>query len=215
MSPSTDDHAILRTIASYESNATSYAQFSSDRSGLSRLHSRFVELLPPGSLVLDLGCGAGHDAAELASRGLRVFGCDPARGLLVEGLTHPEIGAFIQAESRQLPVIDSTFDGIWACASLLHVPRSKIDQALTEAFRVLKVGGVLFTSMSEGDDVGPISLDPGEFMPDRTYIYYRADDWLQTMTRSGFEIIDQRLSRPAGQLNPGSTGWIETFARKP
>jgi ubiquinone/menaquinone biosynthesis C-methylase UbiE len=175
MSSSGSEDSVLRTT-SYESNAAAYAQYSSDRSGLGRLQSRLADMLPPSSVVLDLGCGAGHDAAALASRSLRVVGCDPARALLVEGLIHPEIAAFVQAESRQLPVLDSTFDGIWACASLLHVPKSQVGLALAEAFRVLKVGGVLFTSMSEGDAGGSISLDPGEFLPERTYFYYCAED---------------------------------------
>jgi ubiquinone/menaquinone biosynthesis C-methylase UbiE len=215
MSSSAHDPAVLRTIGAYDANAIAYARYSSDRSGLCRLHSHFAELLPRASLVLDLGCGAGHGAAKLARRGLTVFGCDPARGLLVEGLIHPEIAAFVQAESGQLPILGSTFDGIWVCASLLHVPRSKIDQALAEAFRVVKAGGVPFTSMSEGNAGGPVQSDPGEFMPDRTYFYYRAEDWARMVTRTGFQIIDQSVNRNADRLNPGSTGWIETFAQKP
>jgi ubiquinone/menaquinone biosynthesis C-methylase UbiE len=214
MSSSTDDHAVLRTIASYESNATAYAQYSSDRSGLNQLHSRFAELLPFGSLVLDLGCGACHDAAELARRGLKVVGCDPARGLLAEGLAYVEIAGFVQADSRQSPILDSTFDGIWACASLLHVPRSQIGLALAEALRVLKVGGVLFTSMSEGDDSAPVPVSSSDLMPERTYHYYSESNWAEMVARAGFEVIDQHVNRSANRLNPGSTGWIETFAGK-
>jgi ubiquinone/menaquinone biosynthesis C-methylase UbiE len=215
MSSSRYDHAVLRTIAAYEANATAYAQYSSDRSGLNLLHSRLAELLPRASLVLDLGCGAGHDAAELARRGLTVYGCDPARGLLVEGLIHPEIAAFVQAESGQLPILGSTLDGIWACASLLHVPRSQVGLALAEAFRVLKVGGVLFTSMSEGEVAGPVASSPSASMPERTYYYYSQPDWAEMVSKAGFEVIDQRVNRLSDRLNPGSTGWIETFARKP
>jgi ubiquinone/menaquinone biosynthesis C-methylase UbiE len=214
MSSSALDDAALRTIASYEANATAYSQYSSDRSGLSRLHSRLAELLPHASLVLDLGCGACHDAAELSRRGLKLVGCDPARALLIEGLTNREIATFVQAESRRLPILDSPFDGIWACASLLHVPKSQIGLALAEAFRILKLGGVLFTSMSEGDASAPV-LSSSDFLPERTYHYYSDSNWAEMVARAGLEVIDQYVNRSADRLNPGSTGWIETFARKP
>jgi ubiquinone/menaquinone biosynthesis C-methylase UbiE len=94
------------------------------------------------------------------------------------------------------------------------VPRSQIGLALAEAFRVLKLGGVLFTSMSESDASAPM-LSSSDFLPERTYYYYSEPNWAEMVARAGFEVIDQHIHRSADGLNPGSTGWIETFARKP
>ena len=62
---------VLDTSVSYERGAAEYAEHSRDRTPLAHLLDRFATLVGPNALVLDLGCGPGHDAAELAKRGLR------------------------------------------------------------------------------------------------------------------------------------------------
>jgi SAM-dependent methyltransferase len=205
----------LDTIAAYDARPVAYAEHSRDREPLNRLHDHFVQLVGAGARVLDLGCGPGHDAAELARRGLRVTGLDLSRGLLLEGRSHPAlVGSLILADARQLPIVSYSFDGVWSCASLLHVPKRDIAHAIAELYRVLKPSGILFTSMSEGGEPGAIPVI-SDGLSQRLYYYHREEDWAALVCGAGFEILDHGVNRKSGHFNPGSTGWIETFARRP
>ncbi|HEU0072728.1 MAG TPA: methyltransferase domain-containing protein [Dehalococcoidia bacterium] len=206
---------VIATVASYDAGSRAYADHSSDRTHLSRLHERFRDLLTPGACILELGCGPGHDAAALAALELEVTGLDPARGLLTEAKRYDAIRyRLVQGDARGLPFASGSFDGVWACASLLHVPKSDVATALAEAFRVLKEGGVLFTSMSEGeeDDAMPVE---SEGLERRFYYYHSAPAWLELLREADFGDIDQIVNRGSGNFNPASTGWIETYGRKP
>jgi ubiquinone/menaquinone biosynthesis C-methylase UbiE len=205
----------LSTIAAYDAGAAGYSEHSRDRKPLKRLHERFVTLIGSGATVLDLGCGPGHDAAELSARGLGVTAFDPARGLLHEAARQPSLaGLLVQGDARALPFAAATFDGIWSCASLLHVPKRDVGQVLVDTFRVLKRGGILFTSMSEGDQPGAVPVESNG-LSRRLYYYHREQTWAALVSGAGFEVIDHAVKRDSAGLNPGSTGWIETFARRP
>lgn len=174
---SSPEDPLRATIAAYEGGARAYAEHSRDRGGLAHLHRRFATLLQPGARILDLGCGPGHDAAKLADLRLNVVGCDPARGLLHEAREHEALqGRLIAGDGRQLPFDGESFDGVWACASLLHIPKSQVSGALSEVQRVLRVGGVLFTSMQEGIVDGLVATSDADPLLPRHYTYYVADE---------------------------------------
>lgn len=209
---SSPDH-LLTTLASYEAGAVEYAHHSADRAPLAHLHAKFAELVGPEALVLDLGSGPGHDAAELARRGLSAIACDPTRGLLVSG-GHGELASrLIQADSRALPFANGCLTGIWACASLLHLPKAQVSAALREAHRILRPSGILFTSMQHG--AGElVPYDPGLGLPLRHYFFYRDAEWGKLVSDVGFDILDQRVNHTDQGVTAHADGWIETFARK-
>jgi SAM-dependent methyltransferase len=205
----------LITVAAYDARAAAYAEHSRDRAPMAGLHARFVELAGANARVLDLGCGPAHDAAELTARGCNIVGIDPARGLLLEARRYDSLtGLLVQGDARRLPFASGVFDAIWSCASLLHIPHDEVDTAIAEAFRVLRRGGVLFTSLSEGEETGAVPVE-SDGLARRLYYYHREQDWASRIRAAGFEIIDHQAQRQSGNFNPGSTGWIETFARKP
>ena len=206
---------VVSTIAAYDAGAAAYASRSRDRSHLGHLHDRFASFLGSRALVLDLGCGAGHDAADLAERGLRVVACDPTRGLLRQAAAHPIVAAtLVCGDARNLPFASESFSGVWACASLLHLPKLQINGALTETRRVLKPSGLLFTSMQQGETDGFVTDGEADSLPGRFYVYYMEDEWRTLIESAGFDMIDQRIGTSMQGLNAGATGWIETFARR-
>ncbi len=119
-----------------------------DTLDLRALHARFLAAVPPGGRLLDAGCGAGRDAAEFLRRGYEVTAFDASPRLVA----HARKRTGLDVEVRRFEDVsyDGEFDGIWACASLLHVPRTDIDAALTRLVGALRVGGVLYLSFKRG-----------------------------------------------------------------
>jgi SAM-dependent methyltransferase len=116
---------------------------------LGSLYSPFLELLSPGAHILDAGCGSGRDSLYFLNQGYKVTALDasPVLARLASSLIGQSV---LNIKFSQLDFIDE-FDAIWACASLLHVPRSEIGSAFTKLSRSLKAGGIFYMSFKYGD----------------------------------------------------------------
>lgn len=114
--------------------------------------TRFLKLLPSQAYILDFGCGSGRDTKAFLEQGYRVDAVDgsaelcrmaseltgiPVKQMLFEGLSAVE-----------------QYDGIWACASILHLPRKELMGVLKKISDALKIGGILYTSFKYGDFEG-------------------------------------------------------------
>ena len=95
--------------------------------------------LPKGSKILDVGCGTGHLAAELARRGYQTWGTDLSEGMIQYARTHYNPDSFQVADIEKIPFPDGTFDGI-VCLGVVEYLASD-GPALSEIHRVLKPGG--------------------------------------------------------------------------
>ncbi|EIM31451.1 DNA/RNA helicase, superfamily II [Leptothrix ochracea L12] len=112
------------------------------------LHARFLAGLPAGAAVLDAGCGSGRDARAFAERGYRVSAFDASPALAALASKHC---GFPVAVRRFEDVEDiACFDGIWCCASLLHVAQADVPEVLTRLWRALRPGGALYVSFKHG-----------------------------------------------------------------
>ena len=177
------------TLRFYRSNAEAYAE--REIAGHTRL-SRFLALLPLGAKVLELGCGAGAASAEMIERG---FDVEPTDG-------SPEMAA---EASRRLgrPVATllfhdldevETYDGVWANACLLHVPRAELAHVLALIWRALKSGGYFYASFKTGDADGRDTLNRYYNYPSPEWLratYFEAGSWssfsIETGTVKGFD----------------------------
>jgi ubiquinone/menaquinone biosynthesis C-methylase UbiE len=124
---------------------------------------RFKTLLPGGS-VLELGTGAGRDAAVLQELGFDYTGVDISTGLLHLAKENNPNLPVSQQSLYELAFADNTFDGFWASAVLLHLPKDRVVEALTEAKRVTRPGGIGFISVKQGN--GEKVLDDGRLFAD-------------------------------------------------
>ena len=135
------------TLDYYNSHADSFRE-DTIHASMSALQKEFLEMLPAGGRILDLGCGPGRDTRLFLERGFRVTAVDGSEELcrLAEAFTG-------------LPVIHSTFqefrpgesyDGIWACASLLHLPKEEIVRVIERLSPFLREGGVFYMSFKYG-----------------------------------------------------------------
>ena len=121
--------------------------------GLDRELDRFLEALP-GTAVLDLGCGSGRDAEYLIGRGATVVAVDLSEKLLRYARCRCALAGAVLCDLLALPLADGVFDGVWACASILHLPRETHLRAFSEIHRVLRPGGATAISLKEGDGEG-------------------------------------------------------------
>lgn len=176
------DDPIKHTIDIYDRAAQQYLE-RDQRFDPARIRSeRFVNSLPAGSKVLDLGCGAGKYLRRLRDSGLWAIGADLSYGLLALNMAGKPL---IQADMRHLPFKNAAFDGIWMNASLLHLPRDQAPQAVIEVQRILHPGGYWFLSVKRGDGEAFKEGIGG----DRFYTYYERDQLAALV--SDFQIVEE------------------------
>lgn len=205
-----DDRAVLATNAAYEVDAVAWSSRGLDRSYGGRRLDRFRELLAPGARVLDLGCGPGLDSVGLIERGLAVVGLDLTRAMLNVARMREGLRCLVQGDSRSLPLADASFAGVWASASLLHLPKSQVSEALGEVVRVLGAGGVFYSAMKEGDkDEFDAPAAGATVKSPRFFAHYRTSEWTALLEAAGFRILNQEIDADRRRAFPD---WIVTLA---
>ena len=145
----------------------------------------FTACLPEGALILDLGCGSGRDTKAFLDAGYRVEAVDGSEemckaasaytGIPVKRMLFEELDA------------ENQYDGIWACASLLHIPAEKLPEVLRKIERALKPGGVLYASFRYGTFEGMLN--------GRYFTYYTEETLREVFgTVPGLQIFDMRIA---------------------
>jgi len=176
---------------------TYYNEFSEDFAArmasipMQALYDRFLPLIPAGGHILDAGCGSGRDLKFFAERGYRVTGIDASAGMVA-------VATRVSGQPvRQLDFLEldehEAFDGIWCCASLLHVAEAQLPEVLRRLVRAARPGGILFMSFKEGDFAG---VRHGRFFTDLTQPRLRellAEHPLEVVEL--FRTADQRAER--------------------
>jgi SAM-dependent methyltransferase len=135
------------TLAWYEANAKKFVAGTVDIN-MTLLYVPFQNYMRPYASILDAGCGSGRDTLYFSKRGYAVTAFDnsPALVKIATKLTGQEILtlAFQDMEFQE------QFDGVWACASLIHVPMKDMHDVIARISRSMKVDGVLYASFSYG-----------------------------------------------------------------
>ena len=109
----------------------------------------FLELIADGGKILDAGCGSGRDTKFFKERRYSVVAFDYSSEIV--RLASEYIGEPVLHMSFDDVEFENEFDGIWACASIIHVPKDKISGVLSKLSRALKENGILYTSFKYGD----------------------------------------------------------------
>lgn len=135
------------TLNYYNANAAAF--FTNTVSvNMNSLHDRFLAQVSAGGLVLDAGCGSGRDAKAFSDRGFRISAFDASAELAALASAH--LGAEVAIRTFAEVCEHSCYDGIWACASLLHLPTADIPGALKNLWHALKPGGAFYLSFKIG-----------------------------------------------------------------
>ena len=129
----------------------------------SNIQDSFLALLPPGSLILDFGCGSGRDSRYFLQKGYQVEACDGSEEMVKAAAQN----AGIPVKKMLFSELDeeNRYDGIFACASILHVPSKDLPDIFTRMKKAVKKGGILYVSFKYGTFEG---IRNGRYFTDLT-----------------------------------------------
>jgi SAM-dependent methyltransferase len=209
MRPPADLAAIsARTLHHYDTHAEAFWEGTRDHD-VSQNYAAFLRWLEgsPPLRILDLGCGPGRDVAYFHALGHQVVGLDGAARFveMARRLTGCEI---LHQDFLDLSLQEERFDGIFANASLFHVPMSELDRVLGQLHAALASRGVLFASNPHGQ-----GRNFERFSGERFGSFLTLETWRELLTRAGFEELEHYY-RPEGRPREEQP-WLATVWRKP
>ena len=138
----------MKTKDYYDNNAQEFVN-STFMVDMQSLYQPFLNLLPDFGRILDLGCGSGRDALAFKNMGYQIEAMDYSAELVKKASDLTGIEVRLQS-FYDLDEIN-TYDGIWACASLLHCERHRLVDVLQRMIQSLKANGVIYMSFKYGD----------------------------------------------------------------
>ena len=135
----------------YDENAQEFFNGTVD-ADMTQHHEEFLKLIPENGTILDAGCGSGRDSLKFKALGYDVTAIDGSEEMCKLASEYSGINVK-HMQFQDIDFIDE-FDGIWASASLLHVPSTEIEMVLEKMKKSLKENGILYASFKYGDFEG-------------------------------------------------------------
>ena len=164
---------------------------------------RHIQAEPPFT-ILDFGCGPGRDLLAFKRRGHRAIGLEGAPALADLARSNSACEVW-QQDFLQLQLPDACFEGVFANASLFHVPTQELPRVLRQLHATLKPGGILFSSNPRGNNEERMDGD-------RYGAYHDFAAWRAHLTAAGFVELEHYY-RPAG-LPREQQPWLASVWRK-
>ena len=193
----------MDSIDYYNRHSTTYFESTVDLD-MSEARKRFEEVLPEGGTILDLGCGSGRDTLAFYEDEFEVTPLDGSEEMCALAEIHTDLEV-LHMTFDELD-FDEVFDGVWANASLLHVPEKDMPEILKKIGLALKPGGYLYISVKEGDFEG--------IRNGRYFVDYSKRKIVDLVEDTGiFKVEDVWKSRDIRE-HISDTKWINLIAEK-
>ena len=191
------------TIEYYNQNAQSFADGTA-AVNFTEIQNVFLELVPEGGYILDFGCGSGRDTKDFLDQGYRVEATDGSEILckLASKYTGISVKHMFFEELEEI----EKYDGIWACASILHAKKKELPDIIHKMSRAVKTGGIIYTSFKYGEFEGERN---GRYFTDFTTDTFK--DFIHDM--HGLKIEEQWIT---GDVRPGrgEEKWLNLLLQK-
>lgn len=190
------------TINYYEKHAKEFCQ-QTINVDMSSIQDIFLMYLSKDAYILDAGCGSGRDSLFFLSRGYKVMAmdgskqiCEEAEKLLKQSVLNLNFSEIDFEEE---------FDGIWACASLLHVSKNDIEDVLNKLYDSLKKNGILYASFKYGESEHVVD--------EKLYNDYNEDALQALFLKTSFNIKEIFVTQDnvPGRISPK---WINIIVQK-
>lgn len=173
----------------------------------------YLALVPSGGSILDLGCGPGHKSAFFAARGYQVHGVDLSDKMIDIARRDVQNATFEVLDMYELPVLDRQFDSVFACASLLHIPKKDVTHILLSIAAILKPGGTCYVSVKEMRPDRPEETVATEndygYEYSRFFSYFTRDE-LRTYFKNAGMVVKYEAA-----IETGNTNWLVTIGQRP
>lgn len=162
-----------------------------------------------GRRVLDLGCGSGIQSKQLYDGGLSVVGLDLSPKMVDRARKRVPEAKFVVGDIAKLSFPKNSFDGIYARAALLHIPKNLIPKVLELVHKILKVNGVFYLTVKEGTGEMEVkSIEKGQKVK-RFFSFFKVKELRRLLESSNFQVL--KISRIKTST---PTYWLEVFVKK-
>lgn len=192
-----------KTIEYYNSHAEEFCVATQD-ADMSYCYEKFKQYVKPTGKILDVGCGSGRDSKRFIEDGYQVDALDASEEICK--CAGKYIGQQVKCQKIEEITYENEFDGIWACASLLHISKEKMPTVIGKLYKVLKENGILYASFKVGS---------GErFADGRFFNDYTEKEIVEVFSRqSGFEIKECFVTEDVRKERK-SEYWINVISKK-
>ena len=191
-----------KTIDYYNQNAEAFIS-GTLHADMSECRQRFLAHVKPGGRLLDAGCGSGRDALAFLQAGYEVDAFDASEEVCRMAGEMLGIPVWCLRFEDLTDVED--YDGIWACASLLHVRAEDLEDVMRRLKRLLKPGGVLYASWKEGSSDRE---KDGRYFHDMTL-----DGCRELFEKTGLEVLEAFETKDVREGRQDE-GWVNVIGRK-
>lgn len=172
---------------------------------------KFISFLKPGDAVLDVGCGTGVKSKYLIERGVEVVGIDFSEKMIEIAKRDVPQAKFYVMDLYDIGQLKKSFDGVFAQAVLLHVPKSKIESALGAMIGKLKKGGYLYVAVKEirrgGKDEEIKTENDYGYEYKRFFSYFTLDEIEGYLEKFNIAICYKNITKF------GKTNWIQIIGK--
>lgn len=140
-----------KTLEYYNKNADNFAKTTIDVN-FYETQKLFQALLPEHGYILDFGCGSGRDTKYFLEQGFYVDATDGSEEMchIASNYTGIQVRRLLFEDLDE----NKKYDGIWACSSILHLPKNELKAVFMKMFKALKEDGIIYTSFKYGDFEG-------------------------------------------------------------
>ena len=192
------------TLNYYEKNADVFASGTVDVV-FTDIQDKFLKLLPKGGYILDFGCGSGRDTKYFLGKGFRVDAVDGSERLcrIASGNAGIDVRQMLFSELEA----DEVYDGIWACASILHLPRKELEDVFKRMLRAVRHGGYIYASFKYGEFEGSRN---GRFFMDFTE---KSFEKFASFAAAEFVMVDEWVTADV-RPGRGDERWLNLILRK-
>ena len=192
----------MATLDFYNTNAKKYFD-TTVNADMSKQYEIFLKYVKENGRILDFGCGSGRDAMHFKELGYQVDAIDGSEELCKIAREYANIDVkcmnFLDFDSKE------EYDGIWACASLLHLKMPELIEVLKKLRDWLKTDGYLYASMKNG--TGEEITEEGRY-----YLYLPSDEFITLSENAGLQVVDFYSTKSVS--NPNETKYWNNFVLK-